>query len=102
HGNLPGGIDVFKPSLQYVNQFTQKSTGGNILFGFPVASFSRLFMTYSYESVKVTDLNEAFFDPTCFLRPEGCQEIDLGDLSELSPDTLEILRRNPFLQDSLL
>ena len=35
--NITGGIDVFKRSLQYVNQFTQKSTGGNILFGFPVA-----------------------------------------------------------------
>jgi outer membrane protein insertion porin family len=100
--NITGGVDVFKRSLQYINQFTQKSTGGNILFGFPVADFSRLFLTYSYEGVKVTDLNEAFFDPTCFLRESGCREIELDDLSQLSPDTLELLRRNPFLQDSLL
>jgi outer membrane protein insertion porin family len=100
--NITGGIDVFKRSLQYVNQFTQKSTGGNILFGFPVADFSRMFVTYSYEGVKVTDLNEAFFDPSCFLRESGCREIELDNLSELSPETLDLLRRNPFLQDSLL
>ena len=100
--NITGGVDVFKRSLQYINQFTQKSTGGNILFGFPVADFSRLFMTYSYEGVQVTDLNEAFFDPSCFLRESGCREIELDDLTNLSPDVLELLRRNPFLQDSLL
>ena len=69
--NITGGVDVFKRSLQYVNQFTQKSTGGNILFGFPVADFSRLFLTYSYEGTRVSDLNEAFFDPTCFLPRSG-------------------------------
>ncbi len=100
--NITGGIDVFKRKLEYVNQFTQKSTGGNILFGFPVADFSRLFLTYSYEGTRVSDFNEAFFDPNCFFREGGCREISLDDLSELSPDALELLRRNPFLQDSLL
>jgi outer membrane protein insertion porin family len=100
--NITGGIDIFKRKLEYVNQFTQKSTGGNILFGFPVADFSRLFLTYSYESTRVSDFNEAFFDPNCFFREGGCREISLDDLSELSPDALELLRRNPFLQDSLL
>ncbi len=100
--NITGGIDVYKRSLQYINQFTQRSTGGNLLFGFPVADFSRLFMTYSYEGIRVSDLNEAFFDSSCFFRDTGCREISLDDLSQLSPDTLEALRRNPFLQDSLL
>ena len=95
--NITGGVDVYKRSLQYVNQFTQNSTGGNVLFGFPVADFSRLFMTYSYEGTRVSDFNEAFFDPTCFLRESGCQDIDLDDLSQLTPDALELLRRNPFL-----
>jgi outer membrane protein insertion porin family len=100
--NITGGVDVYRRSLQYINQFTQKSTGSNILFGFPVADFSRLFMTYSYENVQVSDLNEAFFDPSCFFRDTGCRDIELDDLSQLSPDALELLRRNPFLQDSLL
>jgi outer membrane protein insertion porin family len=100
--NITGGIDIFKRSLQYVNQFTQDSAGGNILFGFPVADFSRLFVTYSFESTKVSDFNEAFFDPTCFLRETGCRDISLDDPTQLTPDALELLRRNPFLQDSLL
>ncbi len=100
--NITGGIDVYKRSLQYINQFTQKSTGGNILFGFPVADFSRLFLTYSYEGTKVSDFNEAFFDPNCFFRESGCRDISLDDLSQLTPDALELLRRNPFLRDSLL
>ncbi len=83
--NITGGIDVFKRRLQYVNQFTQKSTGGNILFGFPVADFSRLFLTYSYEGTRVSDFNEAFFDPNCFFREGGCREISLDDLEELEP-----------------
>jgi outer membrane protein insertion porin family len=100
--NITGGIDVFKRSLQYVNQFTQDSSGGNVMFGFPVADFSRLFLTYSFESTKVSDFNEAFFDPTCFYREGGCRDISLDDPSQLTPDALELLRRNPFLQDSLL
>ena len=75
--NMTGGIDIYKRALQYIGYYTQKSTGGNLVFGFPVADFSRMFMSYSFEQTKVTDLNEAFNDPA-------------------------LLRRNPFLQDSLL
>jgi outer membrane protein insertion porin family len=100
--NITGGVDVYKRSFQYINQFTQRSTGGNILFGFPVADFSRLFMTYSYEGTKVSDLNEAFFDPSCFFRETGCRDIDFTDLSQLGPDVLAVLENNPFLRDSLL
>jgi outer membrane protein insertion porin family len=75
--NMTGGIDIYKRALQYIGYYTQKSTGGNIVFGFPVADFSRMFVNYSFEQTKVTDLNEAFNDPA-------------------------LLRRNPFLQDSLL
>ncbi|HUE90186.1 MAG TPA: BamA/TamA family outer membrane protein, partial [Vicinamibacterales bacterium] len=81
---------------------TQESAGGNILFGFPVADFSRLFVTYSYEGTKVSDFNEAFFDPSCIFRETGCRDISLDDPTQLTPDALELLRRNPFLTDSLL
>jgi outer membrane protein insertion porin family len=100
--NITGGVDVYRRSLQYINQFTQESTGGNLLFGFPVADFSRMFLTYSYESTSVSDFNEAFFDPSCYFRESGCRDINLNDPTQLTPDALELLRRNPFLQDSLL
>jgi outer membrane protein insertion porin family len=75
--NITGGIDIYKRSIQYIGQFTQKASGGNIMFGFPVSDFGRMFMTYSYEGVKVTDLNPAYQDP-------------------------RLIANNPFLQDSLL
>jgi outer membrane protein insertion porin family len=75
--NITGGVDVYRRQLNYINQFTQASTGGNILFGFPVADFSRLFLSYSFEQVKVLDLNEAYTNPV-------------------------LLQQNPFLRDSLL
>lgn len=74
---ITGGIDIFKRDIRYIGQFTQKSTGGNLVFGFPVADFSRMFMNYSYERVRVSEINELFCDPL-------------------------VLARNPFLRDSLL
>ena len=100
--NITAGFDVYKRSLQYIGYYTQKSTGGNLMMGFPVADFSRMFLSYAYEATKMSDLNEAFIDPECFLRESGCNTISLSDLSQINPDTLENLRRNPFVFDSLL
>jgi outer membrane protein insertion porin family len=101
--NITGGFDIYKRSLQYVGYYTQKSTGTNFIFGFPVADFSRMFMNYSYETVQMTDLNEALIDTSCVLRPTGCSIISsVSDLSQLTPTQLEVLRRNPFVYDSLL
>jgi outer membrane protein insertion porin family len=75
--NITGGIDVYKRQFNYINQFTQSSTGGNLTFGFPVADFTRMFFVYSYERVQVLDLNDAYRNP-------------------------DLLRFNPFLADSLL
>jgi outer membrane protein insertion porin family len=75
--NITGGVDIYKRSIQYIGQFTQKAVGGNTMFGFPVSDFGRMFITYSYEGVRVTDLNPAYQDP-------------------------RLIANNPFLQDSLL
>lgn len=74
---ITGGVDIYKRQLRYVNQFTQDSVGGNIMFGFPLADFTRSFITYSYEQVQVKDLNELYLQP-------------------------EVIQGNPFLQDALL
>jgi outer membrane protein insertion porin family len=101
--NITGGFDIYKRSLQFIGYYTQKSTGGNVVFGFPVADFSRMFFNYSYETVHMTDLNEALIDQSCLLRPTGCSIIQsVGDLSQLTPTQIEVLRRNPFVYDSLL
>ena len=75
--NITGGVDVYKRTLRYIDQFTQEATGGNVTMGFPLAGFSRMFMVYSYEAVKVSDLNPVFYSD-------------------------ELVRRNPYLADSLL
>jgi outer membrane protein insertion porin family len=58
--NLTGGINLFKNRYDFINQFTQASTGGNLTVGFPVGrGFSRMFINYSYEHSKVEDINPA-------------------------------------------
>ncbi|HET9705828.1 MAG TPA: outer membrane protein assembly factor BamA [Vicinamibacterales bacterium] len=75
--NITGGIDVYKRTLRYIDQFTQSATGGNVTTGWPLAGFSRMFLTYSYESVSVSDLNPIYYAD-------------------------DIVRQNPYLADSLL
>jgi outer membrane protein insertion porin family len=98
--NITGGFDIYKRALQYIGYYTQKSTGGNLTFGFPVADFSRMFINYAYEQVRMSDLNEAFLDATCVQSVSGCSTVDLRD--ELDPAVLANLQRNPFVFDSLL
>ncbi|MEP6916127.1 MAG: BamA/TamA family outer membrane protein, partial [Acidobacteriota bacterium] len=71
------GVDLFIRELQYIGLYTQKSQGGNIVYGFQVQDFARMFVNYSYEDVQVKDLNPAFADP-------------------------RVLAGNPLLADSLL
>jgi outer membrane protein insertion porin family len=75
--NITGGVDVYRRTLRYIDQFTQEATGGNITSGFPLAGFSRLFVTYSYEAVTVSELNPVYY----------------SDI---------IVAQNPYLRDSLL
>ena len=101
--NMTGGFDLYKRNLQYVGYYTQRSNGGNVMFGFPVGSWARTFLTYSYEQVRITDLSEALLDPACVSSPAGCSLLSsLGDLSQLTDTQREQINRNPFLVDSLL
>ncbi len=75
--NITGGLDVYKRTLRYIDQFTQEAIGGNVTFGIPLAGFSRMFGVYSYEAVTVSDLNPIYYAP-------------------------ELVQRNPYLRDSLL
>jgi outer membrane protein insertion porin family len=100
--NITGGFDLFKRSLDYIGYYTQKSAGGNLMFGVPVRNFSRLFAQYSYESIKISNLNEALIDQSCLLRATGCSIISPSDLNSLTPSQKEIISRNPFILESLL
>ena len=76
--NITGGANLFKQDIRYVGQFTQKTAGGVLTFGFPLGNgFTRMFTNYSYERVRVTEISAAYEDPV-------------------------LLQQNPFLRDSLL
>ena len=76
--NITGGANLFRSDVRYISQFTQQSTGGTLTMGFPVGNgFTRAFTNYSYERVRVAEINTAFTDPL-------------------------VLARNPYLRDSLL
>jgi outer membrane protein insertion porin family len=71
------GVDLFVRELEYIGLYTQRSQGGNVVYGFQVQDFARVFVNYSYENVQVKNLNPAFNDP-------------------------RVLAGNPFLAESLL
>jgi outer membrane protein insertion porin family len=96
---ITGSIELHKRDIQYLYQFTQGSTGGNITFGFPVANFSRMYFDYSYDRVSVSDLNEGFFNYNCIFTVEGCRTIDFDSLT---PQERQIIEFSPYLKDALL
>lgn len=75
--NITGSINLYRNDVLYINQFTQRSAGGVVGFGYPLGGFTRMFTSYSYERASVSDIAQAYTDPL-------------------------VLARNPFLRDSLL
>jgi outer membrane protein insertion porin family len=73
---ITAGVDLFKRELRYLFAYTQASAGGNLSMGFPVRDFTRAFVTYSLQKVRVKDINPIYLDP-------------------------RVIGRNPFLQDAL-
>jgi outer membrane protein insertion porin family len=74
---ISAGLDLYHRELQYIFAYTQASKGGNVSVGFPVADFTRTFLTYSLAEVSVKDINPLYLNE-------------------------ELLRRNLFLRDALL
>ena len=76
--NMSAGVNLFSRRIEWMGAYSEDSKGGSVTLGRPVALFTRVFMTYSYEGTSVTDVNPLFFD---------------------DPD---LLIGNPFFQDGLL
>jgi outer membrane protein insertion porin family len=96
---ITGSIDLHRRDIEYLYQFTQGSTGGNVTMGFPMKNFSRMYVNYSYDRVYVKDLNQAFFGFDCFATVEGCNTIDFDHLTEEQRRYIEF---SPYLRDALL
>ena len=96
---ITGSAALHRREINYIDQFTQSSDGGNLTFGWPLANFTRMFLDYSYDQVKVRELNQAFFDSSCLFSAGGCTTIDINNLTE---NQIRLVQGNPFLYDSLL
>lgn len=55
------GGDIHRTQMRYPYAYTQNATGGAVSMGFQVQSFSRLFASYSYEHIRIVDVNEDYF-----------------------------------------
>ena len=69
------GVDIFKREFEYIDVYTQDSIGGNIVYGFRVADFARMFINYSLERSKVEDLNPAFTDPRVLAEQSAARRV---------------------------
>ena len=76
--NMSGSVNLFSRRIQYIGSFTQESIGTNLTVGRPLAPFTRVFLSYSYEQTEVTDVNPIF------------------------DNELDQLSSNPFLLETLL
>jgi len=57
------GMDVHSTEFAYPNTYTQRSTGFSSVLGLPVSNYTRAFIGYSYEEVRVFDVNPAYLSP---------------------------------------
>jgi outer membrane protein insertion porin family len=75
--NITAGASIFRQDVRYIGAYTQRSTGGALTVGLPLANFTRMFFNYNYQRVQVTELSDVLSSP-------------------------ELVARNPFLADELL
>lgn len=74
---ITAGVTIFSRQLNYINEFNQQTTGASATMGLPAGAWTRFFVSYSFQKVKVFDVNTAYLDEN-------------------------VLRNNPYLADSLL
>ncbi|MEO8069916.1 MAG: outer membrane protein assembly factor BamA [Acidobacteriota bacterium] len=88
------GASLYSREFVYPLQYTQGSTGGNTTFGLPLADYTRLYLGYSYETVTVSDINEAYLTPQALDSSPYLRDallIDLGGrrkVGKISPSVI--------------
>ena len=89
---ITAGVDVFTRQYIFPLQYTQETTGSNLVFGLPLGNgYTRLYMGYSYQQIKVFDINPLYLDPTVLAASPYLREsllLDQGNrriVSKVSP-----------------
>ena len=65
--NMSGSIGLFSRKIEWIGAYTEDSTGGTATVGWPLALYTRLFLSYSYEGTSVKDVNPFFTTNDSFL-----------------------------------
>ena len=66
--NMSGSIGVFSRKIDWIGAYEEASTGGTATIGVPLALYTRLFMSYSYEATSVGDISPYFTRDPDYLR----------------------------------
>ncbi len=82
--NLSGGVNLFSRRIEWIGAYTQQSEGVTVTVGKPLALFTRMFVSYSFEKTGVSDVNPFLF----------------GDTSD--PGSIGARSLNPFFAEVLL
>lgn len=91
---ITAGVDVFTRQYIFPLQYTQETTGSNVVVGLPLADYTRLYTGYSYQQIKVFDINELYLDPTVLAASPYLREsllLDQGGrrtVSKISPSVV--------------
>jgi outer membrane protein insertion porin family len=91
---ITAGIEVSARQFVFPFQFTQDSTGGNIVVGFPISRNWRLFTSYGYERIRVFDINEIYLSAAALVSNPFLREsllIDSGGERTVSKITPSIM-----------
>jgi outer membrane protein insertion porin family len=84
------GVDLFARQFIFPLQFTQDSVGGNFVVGLPLADYTRLYTGYSYQEIRVLDVNPGYIGATNPLLRESLL-LDQGGrrtVSKISPSVV--------------
>ena len=66
--NMSGSIGVFSRKIDWIGAYEEASTGGTATIGIPLALYTRLFFSYSYEATSVGDVSPYFTADPDYLR----------------------------------
>ena len=97
---ITGSVDLHRRDIEYLYQFTQGSTGGNITMGLPMANFSRM-----YPQVQLRPRVRERPEPGVF-RPAAVSSRRKGARRSTSTSSRDeqrqIIEFSPYLKDALL
>ena len=82
---VSAGFSVYRRDIQYIGQFTQSSVGSDVTVGLRLARFTQMFTSYSYQQVKVTDLNPIFLTDSFLQNPFFQDSLSERTISKVTP-----------------